>query len=67
MGGYVMSSVDSGLASTRGCEQLSLFNLGYNVPHFEWSEPPDVPAVLMTLAAILIPWSLIGWLIATVA
>ena len=44
-----------------------MFNLGYNVPHFEWSEPPDVPAVLMTLAAILIPWSLIGWLIATVA
>ena len=62
-----MSSLSSGLTSTRGYEQLSLFTPGYHVPHFDWSEPPDVPTVLMALAAILIPWSLIGWLIATVA
>ena len=62
-----MSPLNSGAGLNPGMRRPSLFNLGYNVPHFEWSEPPDVPAVLMTLAAILIPWSLIGWLIATVA
>jgi hypothetical protein len=61
----VMSPLDSRLASTRGYEQLSLFTLAYNVPRLEWSEPPDLSSVLLALALILIPWSLIGWLIAT--
>ena len=43
-----------------------MFSLTYNVPHFEWSEPPNVPAVLLALTVVLLPWSLIGWLIATV-
>jgi hypothetical protein len=66
MSWYVISTFDSRLASTRRCEQLSMFTLTYNVPHFEWSEPPNVSAVLLALAVILLPWSLIGWLIATI-
>ncbi len=61
----VMSSLGPRLSSTREYEQLSLFTLAYNVPYFEWSEPPHVSAVLLALALILIPWSLVGWLIAT--
>jgi hypothetical protein len=61
----VENSVDQRLSSTRGYEQLSLFKLAYNVPYFEWSEPPHVSAVLLALALTLLPWSLIGWLIAT--
>jgi hypothetical protein len=61
----VTSSLDSWLVSTPGYEQLSLFTLTHNVPRLEWSEPPDVSSVLLALALILVPWSLIGWLIAT--
>ena len=60
-----MSSLDARQSSTRRCEQLSLFALAYNVPHLELSEPPEVSVVLLALGLVLIPWSLIGWLIAT--
>lgn len=44
-------------------EQLSLFGPNSRASWFEPPEPPHVLALVLALALIVVPWSLIGWMI----
>ena len=46
-------------------EQLPLFRLPREPTWFEPSEPPRIVDLLLALILIVLPWSLIGWMIYT--